>query len=337
MDTTRGIPRQGAVDTAARRGSRTERRPERRLRHPERRLRLGERRPDRAERWPGRAEGRARRAVRRPGRLFRGLLAAVLGIIAVVGLAQAIGIVTLPSRAPWDSEQEAAARSALELDADSIVADGIHSEPVDLLGNPVQEEPGAPGEASGAGAATDGPTGAATGASDDGAADRPSSAPETAPRSQTTQVDAVGRLRIEAVDMDVPLGAMDRGDDVTPPGYRAGYVLRDGSADAGIDRELEGTVVIAMHSMRTGFAPGNYLVGDDGQVLVPDGAEIEALGRTWRVTASQQIPKDQLPTRSDIWDEEPGRLVIITCRQTGAERTTANTVIIAEEVDAMEG
>ncbi|GEM_PF-4873717 len=272
-----------------------------------------------------------------PGRPLRGLLAAVLGIIAVVGLAQAIGIVTLPSHAPWDSEQGAAARTALELDADSIVADGIRSEPIDLLGNPVQEEPGAPGEASGAGAAADGPTGAATGASDDDAADRPSSASETAPRLETTRVDAVGRLRIEAVDMDVPLGAMDRGDDVTPPGYRAGYVLRDGSADAGIDRELEGTVVIAMHSMRTGFAPGNYLVGDDGQVLVPDGAEVEALGRTWRVTASEQIPKDQLPARSDIWDEEPGRLVIITCRQTGAERTTANTVITAEEVDAMEG
>lgn len=262
----------------------------------------------------------------------------VLGIVAVLGIAQAVGVVTMPTRAPWDSEERVAARTALELDPGAVVADGIAAEPVDLLGNPVQEEPVAAGEGIEGDAVTGAPADEPVGdeSEDDDAPSGGAEGTDAAPTVEK-QVDAIGRLRIDAVGMDVPLAAIDRGDDVTPPGYRAGYVLRDGpdgaAGVAGVERELEGTVVIAMHSMRTGFAPGNYLVSDDGSALVPDGAEIEALDRTWRVTGSEQIPKDELPSRSDIWEERPGRLVLITCRQTGDEYTTANTVVIAQEVE----
>lgn len=238
----------------------------------------------------------------RPPRALR--WAVVAAMVATAGLAGSIvgsGSLAWPSSAVGPEELEVARAEARTLDAGEAADDGIGRAPVDLLGRAVDAE-AAPDRAPQAHRAGDGSTGR--------------SAPEPS-----------GRLRIADLGLDVPLGMIDRTPQVTPPGYRAAYVLR--SEGLPPDPEQR-TTVIAMHSLLRGTAPGNFLVSREGRVLARPGARVEALGRSWSIVTSEDVSKQDLPARTEVWGDHPGRLVLITCRQTGAMPTTANTVIIAE-------
>ena len=141
-----------------------------------------------------------------------------------------------------------------------------------------------------------------------------------------------GRMRISAVGMDVPINLMTTADDIaTPPGFRAVYALRDhGTGLYGPD---EGRIIVAGHSSTRRFPPGNYLINSrTGNPRVGAGTIIDFSGIRYRITGSEQIEKHAIAKASQVWEDKPGTLVFITCRQVGGPRTTHNTVFYAEKV-----
>lgn len=128
------------------------------------------------------------------------------------------------------------------------------------------------------------------------------------------QSDIGERFHIPSVGLDVPLGALDEtAGAITPPEFTSAYLVRnrgESLADASA-----GTVFVVMHSIRgDGVAPGNYLVDSDaGRSKVVAGATITVGDRSYRVARSITVPKAQLPFESEVWADQPGRLVVITC------------------------
>lgn len=145
-------------------------------------------------------------------------------------------------------------------------------------------------------------------------------------------IDAAGeRFVVPSVGLDVPLGELSAvGSEVSPPGFASAYLIRNrgrSPADAG-----DGTVFVVTHSLRNGgVAPGNSLIDVDRQTSnLSAGDEILVGSVVYTVTDSEIIAKSALASRTDIWSNAPGRLVVITCLQDPASQpSTANAVIIA--------
>jgi hypothetical protein len=140
-----------------------------------------------------------------------------------------------------------------------------------------------------------------------------------------------GRFRVPSVGLDVPLGALSEVDGVlTPPGFTSVYWVRN----RGVSPEAaeDGTVFVVTHSLRGGaVGPGNYLIDvEAGRSTLDVGARVEVDGQLYRVSASRTMGKDALPAAGKVWQDVPGRLVIITCLQTPTgTASTQNVVILA--------
>lgn len=140
-----------------------------------------------------------------------------------------------------------------------------------------------------------------------------------------------GRFRIDSVGLNAPLNSMSVVDGIaTPPGFRAAYLLRGyGTSPSTPD---QGTVFVMMHSaMGYGLAPGNYLINKrTGNSKVATGTLVTVDGVNYRITGHENVKKNEINTRDDIWANTPNRLVIITCQQMNGKHTTHNSVFYAE-------
>ena len=162
----------------------------------------------------------------------------------------------------------------------------------------------------------------------DGADVAPTSATSPPP---TDHAAGARRFAVSAVGLDVPLADLEmRNGEITPPGFRSAYVLRN----LGVPPEhaSEGTVFVVMHALRRGGrGPGNYLADirtARAEVHVRD--EIEVAGVHYSVSRWQAIGKRSIIHAADVWTSVPDRLVVITCleRADGAA-STQNLVIWA--------
>lgn len=143
--------------------------------------------------------------------------------------------------------------------------------------------------------------------------------------------DGSGRFVASTVGLDVPVGSLDAVDGVvTPPGFTSAYLIRNYGVtpkEAGL-----GTVYVVMHSLRNGGnGPGNALIDvEQEKARLVAGDTIDVDDVAYRVTGSQHLSKDQLPS-SEIWAGTPNTLVVITClqRPDGAP-STDNLIITAE-------
>lgn len=145
----------------------------------------------------------------------------------------------------------------------------------------------------------------------------------------SAEPEGEGRFVVDAVGLDVPLGSMTTVDGtITPPGFASAYVIRDLGVSLADSRQ--GTVYVATHSLRGGgTAPGNYLIDvDAGTPRVRTGESIVVGPRTYSITAAYTVEKPDLPSRADIWDDEPGRLVVITCLQRADGSASQENVVI---------
>ncbi|WP_235500758.1 class F sortase [Agreia sp. Leaf335] len=157
---------------------------------------------------------------------------------------------------------------------------------------------------------------------------------DSAPKSEASAVpNGDGRLVVSSVGLDVPIGSLNAVEGiVSPPGFTSAYLIRNYGVtpkDSGL-----GTVYIVMHSLRNGgTGPGNYLIDvENEKAQVRRGDEIDVDGTKFRVTGSQRLSKDQLPS-SEIWSASPNTLVVITCLQRpDGQASTDNMVITAERV-----
>ncbi|MFE6970450.1 hypothetical protein [Isoptericola sp. NPDC057653] len=116
--------------------------------------------------------------------------------------------------------------------------------------------------------------------------------------------------------LDVPLLAMTvTGQVVNPPSLVDAYLLRGyGSpTDPG-----SGLVVVAMHAVRDGHAPGNAFVDPDegAQVSLDAGDPLVVDGVAYAVDGVEVLGKDR--AAQSLWDDAPardGELLVLTCLQ----------------------
>jgi len=147
------------------------------------------------------------------------------------------------------------------------------------------------------------------------------------------QQDAVprgeGRFQIPAVGLDVPLGALsEAGGVITPPGFTSVYRVRNRGVDTA--HAADGTVFVVTHSLRDGgVAPGNYLIDvAHGRAAVQPGAVVVVDGVDYTVDAAVPLRKSDLSTDSQVWENTPDRLVIITCLQVPANTPSVDNLVI---------
>ncbi|MFJ5925024.1 class F sortase [Kitasatospora sp. NPDC092948] len=152
-------------------------------------------------------------------------------------------------------------------------------------------------------------------------------------QEQDAKPDGAGRFVVPSVGLDVPLGTMNEvADSVVPPGFTSAYRIDNlGTPTA----PASGTVYVAMHSLRWGATgPGNYLFAlDTGTSKVTPGAAIDVGGTRYVVDAATTVPKDDLPDTPEIWDDVPGRLVVLTCLEKPDNSPSVDNFVITAHLD----
>lgn len=128
-----------------------------------------------------------------------------------------------------------------------------------------------------------------------------------------------GRFQAPAHGLDVPLVEMTAtGGVLNPPTLTDAFLLRDPGRET-----PSGTrpLVVAMHSVRDGRAPGNAFFergAPDPAVLVDPGAELVVDGIPYVVERTEVLGKAQAARSPEIWGplaDGGDRLVVLTCLQ----------------------
>lgn len=142
----------------------------------------------------------------------------------------------------------------------------------------------------------------------------------TPPPEVTEKMDAVDdagdRFAVPSADLDVPLGALTMtSGTITPPGFTSAYLVRN--LGVSLEDAAEGTVFVVMHSLRGGgVGPGNYLIDVENETAAVDpGATVTVGDRSYTVTGDLAITKTGIQDSESVWQNVPGKLVIITCLQ----------------------
>jgi hypothetical protein len=137
-------------------------------------------------------------------------------------------------------------------------------------------------------------------------------------------------LSIPAVGLHAPLEALAvQGGEITPPSFDTAYIVTDFSVPTATPEE--GAVFVVFHSLRNGAGLGNTLF--DQQTQAPTlgaGESINVAGTSYNVVSTEEVLKDDLPARSDIWEAGPNQLYLVTCLQNAdGSPSTRNFVVHA--------
>lgn len=151
-----------------------------------------------------------------------------------------------------------------------------------------------------------------------------------------TGPEGAGRFVAPRQGLDVPLVAMSVVSGViNPPTLTDAFLVRGFGTP---DEPGSGLVVVAMHAVRGGAAPGNAFLDvrpDATSPSVEVGDVVHVDGVAYTVTGSQVIPKGVAATSPEIWGDPDGRdgeLVLVTCLQRARETGSAddNLVVFAQ-------
>ncbi|QAY69120.1 class F sortase [Xylanimonas protaetiae] len=147
--------------------------------------------------------------------------------------------------------------------------------------------------------------------------------------------DGAGRFVAPRQGLDVPLVAMNVVDGViNPPTLTDAFLVRG----HGTPQEPgSGLVVLAMHAVRGGNAPGNAffaMEAAESPVTVEVGDVLLVDGVAYTVTGHRVMSKDDAASSAEVWGDPAGRdgeLVLITCLQRQGESGSAtdNLVVFA--------
>jgi len=151
----------------------------------------------------------------------------------------------------------------------------------------------------------------------------------TGPTTAAITTATTGRFVVTSVGLDVPLDTMRETDGtIVPPGFTVAYCITN--RGVGLDHAADGTVYVAIHSLRNGgVAPGNYLFDQaDGTAKINPGDAIGIAGAVYTVDDVTLIPKPDLPGTADLWVDIPGRLVVITCLQKPDDAPSEDNFVI---------
>lgn len=142
---------------------------------------------------------------------------------------------------------------------------------------------------------------------------------------------------------DVTLGAIDEvkvdggGTLIEPTNFTSVFTVRNRGVGENLTRDAasKGTLYLATHATDLGaVAPGNFLVDNETrQNKLKEGDTFSVTGKngevlTYRVTSFRRDGKDLIAGDKEIWNNTPGKAVIITCYPNSAD----NAVFVAELV-----
>ncbi|USQ79101.1 hypothetical protein NF556_15975 [Ornithinimicrobium faecis] len=161
---------------------------------------------------------------------------------------------------------------------------------------------------------------------------------DVAPDVEASAVeDTGGRFVAPDVDLSVPLLSAQIADGIiNPPSMTDAFVYREYGDLSAPD---SGLVVIALHAVRSGAAPGNSFVDIDGdgepQIRVKAGDPLEVDGHDYRVTDTEVLTKTAATQSTRLWEDwesRDGELVVVTCLQRPGQvgNSLENVVIYAE-------
>jgi hypothetical protein len=166
----------------------------------------------------------------------------------------------------------------------------------------------------------------------------PATAVPTTPEARYTPSSAT-HVVIPSVGLDLPMLPLTPDDGVIdPPLLTAAYWIEPYGAPVGSADQADNTLYLAAHSAgygRDGFDPlldadhesTTLAAGDLVEVRTPEGTV------TYAVSSAQRYAKEALPAAQEVWEQAPGRLVLITCFQrAGGRMATENLVVVAEAV-----
>jgi hypothetical protein len=139
---------------------------------------------------------------------------------------------------------------------------------------------------------------------------------------------------IPAVGLDVAVGSMSTpaGGRIDPPTPGSAYWIRDYGLVGPASRE---TAYLAGHTFRgSGTAVFNSLFdrGTRDAVVGPgDVVDVQTLSGVERytITAVTRYVKSTVEEQRELWENVPGRLVIVACQYNGVASSTENLVIYA--------
>jgi sortase (surface protein transpeptidase) len=142
---------------------------------------------------------------------------------------------------------------------------------------------------------------------------------------------------IPELDLDLPvLPHTPRDGAIDPPTLTAAYWIRPYGEPVAVPANADNTIYLAAHSTGTGEYGFDPLMAPDGggstlaagdaiEVTTPDGTA------AYTVDHTQRYAKGELPDATEVWEDVPGRLVLITCYQRGAgTAATENLVVFAQ-------
>ncbi|MCL2470337.1 MAG: class F sortase [Propionibacteriaceae bacterium] len=136
---------------------------------------------------------------------------------------------------------------------------------------------------------------------------------------------------VPSVNLDVPVGSVNAVNGVmNPPGYTSVFLIRN--LGVGLDKADQGTVYMVAHAVYGGKAPGNYLQANQ-QTLLKPGDIIKVNQLTYQFVESQIIPKTEISSHADLWDEsQTGRLVLVTCQVNPKGGIAVNNMVIIAQL-----
>lgn len=155
----------------------------------------------------------------------------------------------------------------------------------------------------------------------------------TSPPGSNAVEDTGERFRVPSVELDVPLGEVSEVDgEITPPGFGSVYIVRN--RGVGLASADQGTVYAVTHSVRGGgVAPGNALIDVRNKKAAVDvGSVIDIGDRQYEVTGTLRVGKGELPTTSQLWEDVPGRLVVITCLQNPQGKPSSDNMVVTAQL-----
>lgn len=153
-------------------------------------------------------------------------------------------------------------------------------------------------------------------------AEMPSSSVGPLPESVSS---SSGRIVASSVGLDAPLGRMAVTDGAVDPSRRDTAYVVDGYGTPGED---DGTAYVVMHSGRGTSAIENALVDlERGEPAMEAGDVVSLDGLSYVVGEVRLVGKSELSRDPAVWEQETGRVVLITCLPAPSGPSTKNVVV----------
>lgn len=139
-------------------------------------------------------------------------------------------------------------------------------------------------------------------------------------------------IDIEDLGLHSTLSSMNSVDGIiNPPDAKQAFLLKDYGTT--LDKPAEGTLYVVAHSLQNGIAPGNYLFDwQNDTILVKEGQLINIAELTYKISTVDLSQRTNIGEHETIWNNDPNKLVFLTCLQQREGKSVENLIVIADLV-----